>query len=242
MRTAVCLIALAALGGAAELPRYTVRRAVSEIRVDANLDEPAWREAAAAGAFTLLRGQGEAPEPTEVRLLWDDDNLYAGFLCHDRHISAYVTERHGPVSRDDCVEIFISPDPNKVRNYYTFEINAIGAMLNQIRTDWRKGELQWDPDGVRVRATYQGRLRKDEEASDERWVVEMAIPFRNFARDAARIPPRAGDLWRMNLNRTGGITGRQSGSWSPIPAGARGFHTPEAFGWMLFAGAGQDSR
>ena len=34
------------------------------------------------------------------------------------------------------MEIFISPNPKKVKNYYTFEINAIGTMLNRARTDW----------------------------------------------------------------------------------------------------------
>ena len=62
-------------------------------------------------------------EKTVAKMLWDDENLYVGYYCHDKHISASVTERHGPVSKDDCVEIFISPNPEKLKNYYTFEIN-----------------------------------------------------------------------------------------------------------------------
>jgi hypothetical protein len=236
MRTAASLIILAAVAGAQELPRYTVYRASSPVVIDATVDEPAWRGADSAGDFTSLQGQKQGLQQTVARLLWDDENLYVSFLCHDRHISAYVTERHGPVSRDDCVEIFITPNAEKVRNYYTFEINAIGTMLNQCRTDWRGGELRWDPAGVRCRTSYHGRARKDEEPSDVRWVVELAIPFQNFVRDAVRIPPREGDLWRVNLNRTGGISDKQASTWSPIPIGVRSFHVPEAFGWMRFGG------
>ncbi len=236
MRTAAFLITLAAAAVAEDLPRYTVYRVSSPIRINARLDKLAWRDAPSAGEFTSLDRQNQGLEQTVARLLWDDENLYVSYLCHDRHISAYVTERHGPVSRDDCVEIFISPNPEKVRNYYTFEINAIGTMLNQCRTDWRRGELNWDPEGVRCRTSYQGINRKDEDPSDEHWIVELAIPFRNFSRDATRVPPRAGDLWRLNLNRTGGITNKRASTWSPIPIGVRSFHVPEAFGWVRFAG------
>ena len=73
---------------------------------------------------------------TFFQVAWDDENLYVAWYSYDKHISAFVTQRHGPVSGDDCVEIFLSPNPDKVRNYYTFEINAIGTMLNRARTDW----------------------------------------------------------------------------------------------------------
>ncbi len=218
------------------LPRYDVQRASSPIVVDARLDEPAWRQVPPVGEFRAVRWKPGPVEPTVVRMLWDDENLYLGYYCHDRHISAYVTERHGPVSNDDCVEIFLSPNPAKVTNYYTFEINAIGAMLNRCRTEWWTGPPTWEPEGVRYRTTFHGLPSKDERPEDDHWMVELAIPFRNFARDAAHIPPRPGDLWRLNLYRTGGITGRQSSTWSPMASPARSFHTPESFGWVRFVG------
>ena len=41
----------------------------------------------------------------------------------------FVTERDGPVSNDDCVEVFIAPDPEQVKSYFNFEINCGGTML-----------------------------------------------------------------------------------------------------------------
>ena len=226
-------ILLAALAACAQtLPRYEIHRAPAAIRVDAKLDEPAWRQAPPVGEFHFRR---EGPrEQTIARLLWDDENLYVSYVCQDRHISAYVTQRHGPVSKDDCVEIFLSPNPDKVRNYYTFEINAIGAMLNRCRTDWWQGPPIWEPEGVECRTSFYGLPRMDESPSDRQWVVELAIPFRNFARDAAHTPPQDGDVWRLNLNRTGGMTDAQSSTWSPLPPGVASFHTPEAFGEVRF--------
>ena len=84
---------------------------------------------------TVLRARRRAPlvhfnwwtsgekEKTVAKVLWDDTNLYVGYYCYDKHISANVTRRHGPVSRDDCVEVFVSPNPDKVRNYYGFELS-----------------------------------------------------------------------------------------------------------------------
>jgi len=226
----------AAAAPADELPRYKIQRASSSIVIDAKLDDPAWRQAPAAGKFHLVGGKGEAVQQTVVRLLWDDENLYAGYHCDDRHISAYVNERHGPVSNDDCIEIFLSPNRKQVRNYYTFEINAIGAMLNRCRTDWWKGPATWEPEGVRYRTSFHGLPKKDEQPSDNHWVVELAIPFRNFSHDAAHTPPRPGDVWRLNLNRTGGRTNRESSTWSPLGENVKTFHTPEAFGWVQFTG------
>jgi hypothetical protein len=228
-----CLLAAAPL--AAQQARiYEIRRLSGPIAIDGQLKERAWRNAPSAGPFHFNWWKAGEKEGTDARLLWDDHNLYVSWFCRDKHISASVTERHGPVSNDDCVEIFLSPNPAKVRNYYTFEINAIGAMLNRCRTDWWTGPPTWEPEGVRYRTSLHRNAPKKEEPGDDHWSVELAIPFRNFARDAANTPPKPGDVWRLNLYRTGGITNRQSSTWSPIPPPARSFHTPEAFGEVRF--------
>jgi len=230
MRTLALLTAALSCGAA----EYQIRRAASPVTIDARLDDPAWRDAPLMSAFQFCWWKEGEKEPTEARMLWDELNLYVAWFCRDRHISATVTARHGPVSRDDCVEIFVSPNPAKLRNYYTFEINAIGSMLNRCRTGWWSGPPTWEPEGVRHRTTFHGLPEKRESADDDHWVVELAVPFRNFARDAIHTPPQPGDTWRLNLNRTGGLTNRQSSVWSPIPAPVRSFHTPEAFGLVRF--------
>jgi len=236
MRLFVILVPL--LGLAQSPVEYRIQRAASPIAIDAKLDEPAWRSAPATSEFVFNWHESGEREPTEAKLLWDDENLYVSWRCSDRYISAYETKRHGPVSKDDCVEIFLSPNPSAPKNYYTFEINAIGTMLNRCRTAWWTGGPTWEPDGVEYRTTFHGLARKDESAEDKEWVVELAIPLKNFARDAAHVPPREGDEWRLNLMRTGGNTNMQHSTWSPIPQGSqKSFHTPENFGKVVFVGA-----
>jgi putative heme-binding domain-containing protein len=226
-------LALSAL--AQPLKEYRINRATTRVVIDGKLDDAAWRNAAPMGDFVFNWHTAGDKEQTEAKLLWDDDNLYVSWFCRDRHISAYEKKGHGPVSRDDCVEIFIGPNPAKVTNYYTFEINAIGTMLNRCRTDWWTGPPTWEPEGVAYRASFHGLDKKDESPDDDHWIVEMAVPLRNFARDAAHMPPQDGDEWRLNLNRIGGKTNAQASSWSPIAPPLKGFHSPPAFGRVFFS-------
>ncbi|HWB84107.1 MAG TPA: carbohydrate-binding family 9-like protein [Bryobacteraceae bacterium] len=224
--------ARAQLTGTGVLPAYDIHRTSSRIVIDGKLDDPAWAKAPITGPFHFNSWKSGEKEATDVRMLWDNQNLYVAFYAHDRHISAKVTRRHGPVSTDDCVEIFLAPKPQKPHNYYTFEINAIGTMLNRNRTDWWTGPPTWEPEGVSYRTSLESSTPKQESDSDHDWVVELAIPFRNFVHDAAHTPPAPGDIWRLNLYRTGGITNAQQSSWSPLPV--RSFHTPTAFGFVQF--------
>jgi putative heme-binding domain-containing protein len=228
------LLAVATVLGSAQPRPYDIFRTPSPIQIDGKLDEPAWQQAPSVGDFQFPWFESGTREQTVAKLLWDDNYLYVSWQAHDKHISAYVTQRHGPVSKDDCVELFLSPNPAKVRNYYTFEINAIGAMLNRNRADWWTGPPTWEPEGMLYRATFHGLPQKDESPTDDGWIVEAAIPLQNFARDAAHTPPLDGDQWRLNLQRLGGRTNAQLSSWASFPPGVRSFHTPEVFRPVLF--------
>jgi hypothetical protein len=67
-------------------------------------------------------------------------------------------------------------------------------------------------------------------------VLELAILFQNFARDAAHVPPLDGDVWRINLNRAGGKTNAQFSTWSPVKTPKPNFDAPEFFDYVRFVG------
>jgi hypothetical protein len=229
-----CLIVASAFLDAQSFPRYDIHRAPGPETIDGKLDEQAWKLAKPVGDFHFNWWKEGAKERTVAKMLWDDENLYIAYECTDRHISAEVLQRHGPVSRDDSVEAFISPNPDKPRNYYGFEMNAIGTMLNFIRADWYKGPSNNEPEGVQLKTSVKGSPVKNESPDDDGWVLEIAIPFKNFAEDAAHTPPRDGDTWRLNLNRAGGKTDAQYSTWSPVSTEKPNFHVPESFGYVRF--------
>src|SRR6476646_6682802 len=102
MKSAAMFAILAGAACAQQPAQYDVLRAPGPITIDARLDEPGWRKAPTMGPFHFNWYESGDKESTEARLLWDDQNLYVSWYCHDRHISASVTKRHGPVSNDDC--------------------------------------------------------------------------------------------------------------------------------------------
>ncbi len=231
---AVSAFLLATTAASQTLPHYDILHTTAPITIDAKLDEPDWLRAAPAGDFHFNWYHHGVKEQTIAKMLWDDDNLYIAFHCLDRHISADVLMRHGPVSLDDSAEVFLSPNIEKPRNYYGFEINAIGTMLNFIRADWYKGPFFSEPQGVRHRTTFHGWPAKHDSPDDSFWVLELAIPWKNFAHDAPHTPPREGDRWRLNLNRAGGQTNAQFSTWSPVNTPQPNFHVPDAFGTVRF--------
>ena len=77
----------------ARLSRVALAVRISEaITLDGQLDEPAWRQARPLADFiTHLPREGDpATERTEVRILYDDDNLYFGFMCFDSEVERLV--------------------------------------------------------------------------------------------------------------------------------------------------------
>ena len=62
----------------------------------------------------------------------------------------------------------------------------------------------------------------------------MPFPFAVFAPYAPSLPPTAGDVWRLNLYRTGGAINLQYITWSNTLTPKPQFHAPERFGVVHF--------
>ena len=219
-------------------PVYTVVRTQGDIIVDGLLDEPEWGMAESVGDFVFpWWNDSKGPKAqTVAKLLWDDENLYLSFLCYDPYIYAEYTERDDPTWSDDCVELFASPDPEEVWNYYGFEINARGTVLDYFRAgEGGNLDFPWNAEEIRIVSSVEGTLNDDTD-TDQSWTVEVAIPFSNFVMYAGKDRPEEGDVWRANLNRCGGKTQQQYSQWSSSDTPKPSFHIPPRFGQMVFAG------
>ena len=230
------VLASCANGHAADLPEYTIYRAGTPITIDGRLDEPAWGAAPDVGTFVFPWYRGGKKEMTVTKLLWDDDNLYVSFLCEDAHIWAEHTTRDGAVYRDDCVEVFTAPNPDLPHNYFNIEMNVLGIFLDQRHPNGPnpKEEIEWNGEGIRIATTLSGTLNDDTD-EDAYWILEAAIPFRNFEAAAKHTPPEPGDLWRLGLNRLGGKTNPQFSQWSASQTLQPQFHAPDDFGRVTFS-------
>ena len=203
----------------------------SDIKIDGQLDEAAW-EAAEEADFQFTWGVDGAKEGTKAKLLWDDEYLYVGFVCQDAHIWAKHTKRDSPVYRDDCVEVFTSPDPDQLEKYFNVEMNVNAASLDNFHPEGPGSKADWDPE-VLIATSVKGTQNKDDD-KDESWTLEVRISFASFEGVAKNIPPNDGDEWRLNLNRLGGETNNQKSQWSKGDPGKPSFHAPDYFGRVIF--------
>ena len=123
-------------------------RAAGPIRIDGALDEPDWARAPMARGFIQSDPrEGEpATEDTDVRVLYDANNLYFGVFAHDREpyniLTSELAKDFNRESGDDF-EIILDTFHDE-RNGYMFATNAHGAKwdaqtINEGRESTRTG-------------------------------------------------------------------------------------------------------
>ncbi len=159
------------------------------IQVDGSLDEEAWD---LAHPITELRQreplEGGAPtEPSEIRILFDQDALYIGASFNDSDpggILAHQLERNQGLGTDDRF-MWILDTFRDGRTGYFFEINPAGLMGDGLIGGGGGINKSWD--GIwEVRTLIH----------DDGWSAEIRIPFSTLNFDPAR------DTWGINFQRT----------------------------------------
>jgi hypothetical protein len=121
---------------------------------------------------------------------------------------------------EDCVEIFLTPDPAHPKRYFETEIGPFGHFLDvAVDLDTHASDTQWSS-GARIGTTTNAAART---ATIE---VELTAPeiVRALA-SGARLP--------LGLFRMEGTSPRQYLAWSPPRTAKPNFHVPEAFGTLV---------
>lgn len=141
------------------------------IKIDGMLNESAWSLVKPASNFLQQEPNEGLPasEKTEVRLLFDDRNLYVGILAFDSEpgrINSRELVRDASFSNDDKVEILLDTYHDR-RNAFRFAVNPLGTQQDALITDeGRDVNLSWD-------APWISSGRTDQTG----WTVEIAIPL-----------------------------------------------------------------
>jgi hypothetical protein len=212
---------------------YLCRYTATPVQIDGRLDDAAWQ---AAPSVQLVRNEdGAKPRfETTARLLWDDDYLYVGYACADSQIYATMTERDDPLWDQEVVEIFLDANGDEI-GYIEIEVNPLNALVDLYvlnRPPYPMRPLfDWDSEGIRHEVLVDGDPRQPDSV-DRAWSAEIAIPWEDFL-TAPHLPPKDGDVWRMNLYRIDRYLGQQElYAWSPTRCET--FHVPRCFGEIAF--------
>jgi hypothetical protein len=220
---------------------YTCNRATTPIRIDGNLDDAAWRNAAWTDDFVDIQGAGH-PTPrfrTRAKMLWDDRYFYVAAELAEPHVWATLTEHDSVIFHDNDFEVFLNPSGDSL-NYFEFEMNALNTGWDLfLSKPYRQGgtaDNSWEIPGLLTAVQVDGTLN-DPRGRDRGWTVEIAFPWTAFASRAPVKPPSAGDEWLTDIvdGKYVKVPGKPEDNWVWSPQGLIDMHVPEHWGYVHFA-------
>jgi hypothetical protein len=190
--------------GALRVMRAT--RTSGAINIDGKLNEPAWSTAVPSGDFTQSYPKIGAPptDPTEVRILYDDDALYVGVRMFDSRpdsIAAQLARRDATGIYSDWLHVMVDSYRDR-RTSFRFSVNPRGVQKDVLEYDDNHGEdINWD-------AVWEVATLVDSAG----WTAEYRIPFSQLRFGGA--PAGVERLWGIQVMRD--IARRnERDSWSP---------------------------
>lgn len=202
----------------AALKELPIKPAAATVKLDGQLNEPAWAGAAKTGGFCLPDGKPAQPDTT-VSACYDHNYLYLGFNCADPQPAAIIKKAQGEaeVWQDDVVAILIQPSLNN-SDHFQFAATAGGVRFDQLYANGKGNSLLFNP-------TWQVAVQIQAEG----WTAELAIPLSLLAPGGAP----AGNSWRINFCRHQRDSGNSA--WSP----SANWHTVDEYGLLTLAEAGK---
>ncbi len=172
-----------------DTPVAIAQRTTGAIHIDGRLDEPDWNKNPSIGSLTQRepREGQDATERTDVRILFDEQSLYIGIVCHEDHRAGIVSTqliRDANLDVDDRVTIVLDPFFDH-RNGFFFQVNPSGARSDgQISNNEQVLNRNWD--GIWNAAVTQG---------SDGWTVELSIPFKTLRFRPDQL------VWGFNVER-----------------------------------------
>lgn len=170
------------------------------IKIDGLLNESVWNKAPDAGAFLQLPSDRTNPDKvkTTVKILFDDNFVYFGFLCYDdepEKIDADEINIDGDLRDTDSIYILIDT-PREANDFLYFATNFLSAKSDgKLSRDGETADYRWD-----------GSWRSFSQKTDFGWSSEAAIELnsilddpvesRKFGLSLARIVPRLDSIFR----------------------------------------------
>ena len=156
--------------------------------IDGVLDDAVWADAAVIENLRQVEPIEDADptQPTEIRVLFDENAMYFGIRCYDSDPQAIIAtqlRRDGSLDADDRIELVIDPFFDR-RNGFFFAINPVGAKVDGLVVENTQVLRDWD--GI-----WYAKATRD----DQGWVAEIAIPYKTISFNPAT------SRWSFNLQR-----------------------------------------
>ena len=233
LATCLCLLGLpvsvSAQRATEGLPEVRASRIDVPLEFDGLVDEELWTGIQPATEFIQQNPDEGAPstERTEVRIAFDDQNLYFGVICFDtqpENIVVTQNRRDGSLLDTDSIQLLIDTY-NDGQNAFVFGTSPTGVEFDAQVT--KAGQTRGSAGGparaggaggggaqragaAAFNLNWDAVWRVRSQVTARGWESEIIIPFRTL-----RYKPGPGQTWGFNISRN--LRRRNELSfWSPV--------------------------
>ena len=237
---------------------YVCFKSTAPVVVDGLLTEADWQNAKWTDLFLDIAGDPSLSPylDTKVKMLWDKNNFYIAAELEEPHLWGTITQRDKVIYKDNDFEVFIDPDGDN-HHYYELELNVLNTVWDLLHTQPPRndgaGIDNFDFNGLQTAVAVFGTIDEPNDL-DEKWTVEIAIPWDNFevwnSKREIKLPSD-GEQWRVNFSRvqweleptqysyTKKLDYRRNplpeNDWVWSPQGVVQIHQPETWGYVQFS-------
>jgi len=179
-----------------------ISRAKGPVKIDGDLTDSAWEAAPSANDFwkKYPNDIGKATRKTEVKMLFDDNFLYIGFVCHDSGDVIIQSLKHD-IGHDGNESVVLVLDPmNQRQDGFWFVLNAFNAQSED--------QLHY---GTKITYSWDNKWYSQTKRYADHWTAEIAIPFKTlrYSTDTK--------TWGLNFVRVDEKNFEYS-TWTHVPA------------------------
>ena len=180
-----------------------IRKTNSIMKMDGVMDEAAWKDAETATNFFMVlpMDTSHSKVRTDVKMTYDDHNLYLIAICYHAVKGPYYVEslrRDFVFGKNDNFLLFMDPFDDQT-NGFSFGANAAGAQWDGIMYEGGTVDLSWENKWISAVKNYE-----------DKWIFEMAVPFKSirYKKGISR--------WGINFSRLD-LKMAEKSSWAPVP-------------------------
>jgi hypothetical protein len=183
--------------------KYYIHKATDAIKLDGLMNEQSWLKAQAVNKFPMVLPMDTSISkvPTEVRMTYDENNLYIIAICTKVGDGVDMVEslkRDWNFGKNDNFLLFMDTYGD-LTNGFSFGTSAVGAQWDGTMFDGGSVDLNWD--NKWTSAMYNDATK---------YVWEAAIPFKSIRYKTGV------QEWGINFSRNDLKTTEKS-SWAPVP-------------------------
>lgn len=193
-------------------------------KIDGKLDDQQWSKAKILNPFVETLNGRPVRNRTDVKLLWDNTNLYVAMTAEDSELLSPYTNPDENLWKADAFDLFLEAQENGP--YYELQISPNGIIYDAIYREYRKPIDSWSSNAT-LAVSLNGTVNDAADPADTGWSLEVAIPLAEILPGDLVNRTLKGNFYRIDKT----AEGTEYSSWSAPMRGD--FHAQDRFGQLV---------